>query len=166
MTCRLILTRHAKSDWGEEDLTDHDRQLNDRGRRDAPRVAAWLTAQGYMPDVTLCSTATRAQQTRAAMTDLPGAVDLRRALYLASAGRMLTELRQAPDGVVMMVGHNPGIADFAEVLLARAPDHPRFHSYPTCSTLVAEFPVDHWTAVRPGTGTVLGFVTPADLRDA
>ncbi|MEQ3626137.1 MAG: histidine phosphatase family protein [Celeribacter sp.] len=162
---RLILTRHAKSDWSDEDLTDHDRQLNERGRGDAPRLGQWLVAQGYLPEVTLCSTATRARQTRDAMSDLPGPIEPQRALYLASAGQMLTALRQADGEVVMMVGHNPGIADFAETLLAQPADHPRFHSYPTCATLVADFPVDSWQDLRRGTGVVQAFVVPADVRD-
>ncbi|RZI88087.1 MAG: phosphohistidine phosphatase, partial [Microbacterium sp.] len=40
----LVLVRHAKSDWGDPGLDDHDRPLNDRGLRDAPAVAARLAA--------------------------------------------------------------------------------------------------------------------------
>ena len=35
MERRLILMRHAKSSW-KSDAPDHDRPLNNRGRRDAP----------------------------------------------------------------------------------------------------------------------------------
>ncbi len=59
----LGLMRHAKSDWADENLTDHDRPLNDRGRRDAPAMARWLAAQRFLPDVILASTATRVRQT-------------------------------------------------------------------------------------------------------
>ena len=58
MTLTLILIRHAKSDWGDARLSDHDRHLNARGIEDAPRVGTWLEAQGYRPDHVLCSTAT------------------------------------------------------------------------------------------------------------
>ena len=39
---RLILTRHAKSAWDDPTLDDHDRPLNDRGRRSARALGDWL----------------------------------------------------------------------------------------------------------------------------
>ena len=58
---RLILLRHAKSDWPEG--PDLDRPLAKRGRRDAPRIGRWLHEHGYRPDVVICSAARRTQQT-------------------------------------------------------------------------------------------------------
>src|ERR1700744_695336 len=58
---RLVLLRHAKSDW--PDVADHERPLAKRGRRDAPVVGRWLGASGYTPDAVVCSTALRARQT-------------------------------------------------------------------------------------------------------
>src|SRR6202451_4394164 len=58
---RLVLLRHAKSDWPE--VADHERPLAKRGRRDAPVVGRWLGASGYVPDAVVCSTAARARQT-------------------------------------------------------------------------------------------------------
>lgn len=62
-TWTLGLMRHAKSDWADENLTDHDRPLNGRGRRDAPEMARWLADQQFLPAVILASTATRVRQT-------------------------------------------------------------------------------------------------------
>ena len=59
----LLVMRHAKSSWTDETLSDHDRPLNPRGLRDAPRMAAWLDAQDSVPDLILCSTALRAHTT-------------------------------------------------------------------------------------------------------
>jgi phosphohistidine phosphatase len=61
MTRRLILLRHAKSDW--PDVPDRDRPLAKRGRRDAPRIGRWLHDHGYLPDVVICSPARRTEQT-------------------------------------------------------------------------------------------------------
>ena len=58
---KLVLLRHAKSEW--PDLADHDRPLAKRGRRDAPVVGRWLGASGYAPDAVVCSTARRARET-------------------------------------------------------------------------------------------------------
>ena len=59
---RLVLVRHAKSDWPEH-VADHDRPLAARGRRDAPLVGRWLARSGYVPDAVICSTARRARET-------------------------------------------------------------------------------------------------------
>ena len=60
---RLILTRHAKSDWDDPLLADHDRPLNARGRRSARLLGDWLASRGYEPEEVLCSTAARCRQT-------------------------------------------------------------------------------------------------------
>ena len=59
----LILARHAKSDWGDARLADHDRPLNARGLRDAPRMARHLAADGVTVERILASTALRARST-------------------------------------------------------------------------------------------------------
>ena len=58
---RLILLRHAKSDW--PDVPDQERPLAKRGRRDAPVVGRWLRGHGYLPDTVICSVARRTRQT-------------------------------------------------------------------------------------------------------
>src|SRR4029079_744372 len=60
-TGRLILLRHAKSDW--PDVPDRDRPLAKRGRRDAPKIGRWLREHGYLPDTVICSDARRTRQT-------------------------------------------------------------------------------------------------------
>ena len=60
---RLILFRHAKSDWADPLLEDHDRGLAPRGRRVAGSMGAWLAGRGFRPDLVVCSTAVRAQAT-------------------------------------------------------------------------------------------------------
>lgn len=62
-----------------------------------------------------------------------------------------------------MVGHNPGIADFAEQLLNQPPDHPRFWDYPTGATLVAQFDITDWRALTWGSGRAVDFVLPREL---
>ncbi|MET0314259.1 MAG: histidine phosphatase family protein, partial [Hansschlegelia sp.] len=60
---RLILFRHAKSDWPEDGGDDHGRSLAPRGRRVAGPMGAWLAGRGFRPDLVLCSTAVRARAT-------------------------------------------------------------------------------------------------------
>ena len=45
---KLLILRHAKSSWKEPGLTDHDRPLNKRGNRDAPRMGELVREKGLL----------------------------------------------------------------------------------------------------------------------
>lgn len=166
MTLRLILTRHAKSSWDDPLLPDHDRPLNARGQRAAADLGQWLASRGYLPEEVLCSDALRTRETWDGIAPaLPAApaVALKPALYHAGADVMLAVLRHAAADCVMMVGHNPGIADFAQRIIARAPANADFARYPTGATLVADFGAATWAEVKFGTGAVVDFIVPREL---
>lgn len=166
--CRLILTRHAKSSWEDPSQPDHDRPLNDRGRRSARALGDWLASRGYEPEEVLCSTSQRTRETweGIALAPLEVRPHLRfePKLYHATPDTMLAVLRSATAPTVMMLGHNPGIAEFAAMLPARVPVDPEFRRYPTAATLVVDFQVDAWSEIQPGQGSVLDFVR-IDGRD-
>src|SRR5215470_16108264 len=96
-TRRLILLRHAKSDW--PDVRDRDRPLAKRGRRDAPRIGRWLHDHDYVPDVVVCSVARRTRQTWELVAgELDGSPSVRfepRA-YEASALTLLDLIQELP----------------------------------------------------------------------
>ena len=128
----LILMRHAKSSWAVEGMDDHERPLNDRGRRTAPMMAAWIAEHGLIPDAVLCSTAVRTQQTLALLTEAwnaRGESQYTRQdcseLYLASPNAMLSCLGQRCDtnplpSKVLILGHNPGSELLASMLSGQA----------------------------------------------
>lgn len=159
---RLILTRHAKSAWDDPTLADHDRPLNMRGRRAALALGDWIASRGYEPEEVLCSSALRTRETwqMAALATLEVRPQIRiePGLYNAGPERMLAILRSASQPTVMMLGHNPGIAEFAAMLPARAPMDPDFRRYPTSATLVVDFQIDSWDQLTPGQGSALDFV--------
>ena len=165
--CRLILTRHAKSDWDDPSLPDQERPLNARGRRSARALGDWLASRGYDPEEVLCSSALRTRQTwdcvAQAVFETRPDLRIEPALYQAAPETMLRVLKTATASTVMMIGHNPGIAWFARDLMLAQPDHPRFEDYPTGATLVARFDIDDWNTLQPGTGRFEAFVTPRDL---
>jgi phosphohistidine phosphatase len=123
VTSTLILLRHAKSAY-PQGVSDHDRPLNARGRRDAP-VAGSLIAD-VVPgiELALVSTARRAQQTwelaRPSLqvgrqTDVPE-------LYLPSPDTMLRRIRAVSATTLLVVSHNPGTEDLAERLTRNTDD--------------------------------------------
>ncbi len=133
----LILVRHAKSDWGDPSLADHDRPLNTRGRANAPVMAERLAATGASVDRILSSTAVRARTTADHFGETLGLrVELDPELYLASASTLLAKAAAAGSPSVLIVAHDPGITDLA----ARLSDDGITHM-PTCA--VARFEWDN-----------------------
>lgn len=158
---QLILMRHAKSDWSFEQ-EDHDRPLNPRGRLSAEALGDWLRDQDLTPDQVLCSTSARTRETFD-LLKLETQVHFSDALYHAAPETMLDVLKQAQGQRVLMVGHNPGIALFANGLVAAAVAHPRFQDYPTCATLVVKFDISRWSDLTLRSGTAQHFVVPREL---
>ena len=166
MTPTLILTRHAKSAWEDPTLDDFDRKLNGRGRKSAVAVGKWLVAQGYLPDLVLVSGAKRTVETWSRMaSQFPetSVMVSAPALYHASADMILSTIRTQTDTTLMVICHNPGIADFANRLAEFPPAHSRFQDYPTAATTVFDAKIDSWQQLAWGTGRVIDFVIPREL---
>lgn len=167
---RLVLLRHAKSDW--PDVADHDRPLAKRGRRDAPAAGRWLGARGYVPDTVVCSTARRARETwdlaSAGLAEVvPGAappVQYEPRVYEATMLGLLMLVREFPESsrTVLVVGHNPGIAEFA-VGLTDPPAQPP-SGFPTAAVAVLGL-AGTWAEAAPAHARLLDFAIPAAMRD-
>ncbi len=164
MTKRLILTRHAKSSWDTPSV-DHDRPLNKRGYQSAPLMGKWLRSNGYVPDQIFSSSARRTVETCEGLGFEPAPI-LTSDLYHASAQCILDVLREATGDTVLIVGHNPGLADFAARILQNLPLHDHFFDYPTCATTVANFEVDNWDAVTFGMGHIQNFIIPKEIQQS
>lgn len=113
MLRRLIVMRHAKSAWDTDAETDHERPLNKRGRRDAPRVGHALVTRGWVPDRVLSSDSLRTRETWERMRgafEPPPPVRFSRGLYHASIGPVQQHLEAVDDDVetLLVLGHNPG----------------------------------------------------------
>jgi phosphohistidine phosphatase len=167
-TRRLMLLRHAKSDW--PDVPDQERPLAKRGRRDAPVVGRWLRRHGYLPDTVICSVARRTRQTWDRVApELGGSpsVTFEPRAYEASALTLLYLVRELPGTcrAALLIGHNPGIEELA-AHLAEAPDAagapPLGPRFPTAAVAVLEFDGD-WPDLAPGHARLLAFATPADM---
>jgi phosphohistidine phosphatase len=162
MTKTLILMRHAKSSWDAPVAGDHARPLNDRGRKSAKALGDWMRAKGWLPDQVLSSSSERTRETFAGL-GISVAPTFTGDLYHAGPDQILPVLARATGQMVLFLGHNPGIAEFAEQLVRNAPDHARFYDYPTGATLVVQFDIDSWDQLRCGSGEVLDFTVPRDL---
>ncbi|MCW5750943.1 MAG: histidine phosphatase family protein [Alphaproteobacteria bacterium] len=167
----VYVLRHAKSAWDQTDLADHERPLNRRGREACESLASHVRRHHVEPALVLCSTARRARQTLDELTRHLGRqwpAEYRDDLYLAEARHMLAILRGLPDGQpsVMLVGHNPGMAELAEQL-CRRPERQRLEAlgakFPTGALATFVFEVARWRDVAPGQGRLDSYVTPKSL---
>ena len=164
---RLILIRHAKSSWSSGASGDKSRPLNDRGRAAALKVGKWLKAEGFIPDQILSSSATRCVQTWEGLQQSLEAnpdTHFEDNLYLAGPSEMLAALQTATGNSVLMLGHMPGIGEFARDLRRDPPPaHEAFSKYPTGAATVLEFKAESWSDVQMGTGKFIAYTAPRDL---
>ena len=172
----LTVIRHAKSSWDQPGLADHDRTLNERGRRAAPAVAAFLHKTYFgggeasallpLPDRLVSSTAMRALGTAQIMREViglpPERLLLDSRLYLAEASAILDVVRHLDESWnhVVLFGHNPGMHEFAERILARA----HVAKMPTCSTVIMAIPTEFWGLAEWGMAQLIGHLTPKSLE--
>lgn len=173
---RLFLLRHAKAVSGDPKSGDHNRVLNERGRRDAPRMAGEMRQRRYLPDSVLCSTASRTVETWALMApELDAIPDVKYldGLYLAPWTSLLGIVRRSGHGrSVLVVGHNPGLEELG-LALAREPHSERERmrldalnaKFPTSALAVLDFDIENWKELEPATGKLTDIVRPKDLSD-
>jgi len=135
---QLLILRHAKSSWDHAGLRDHDRPLNDRGRRDAARIGRLLAEENLLPDAVLVSTACRTQETWERLADAAGCDATPRymeEIYLASGADLRNLLKAMPEDSSrgLILGHNPSVATLVENLTGKQV------SMPTASLVLVEW---------------------------
>ena len=143
MITRLILMRHAKSSWKYHDLSDHERPLNKRGRKAAVKIAKELIRLEWIPDKLYSSDSTRTKETWARMDKFIDGVDVEylHKLYHSSPKKIRKNLPDDFDcETIMILGHNPGCADFLSYLCGE------WHRMPTAATalLTIKNPNESW----------------------
>ncbi len=157
----LYLIRHAKSSWADSRLTDFDRPLNKRGKRDAPIMGQRLAARLVRFDLLLSSSAKRARRTAeciAAETGYSEAdIVYDRTIYDADLAMLLSLIRQVDDTVdsLALVGHNHVITECAEWLTGR-----RIVNIPTSGIAAISFTADRWGDIDHEAGLLEFFDYP------
>lgn len=164
----LYVVRHAKSSWDNPFLNDADRPLNDRGKRDAPRMAKRLLEKKIVPDLMIASPATRAITTCHIMAQVLGITDDRikveRSLYHANPSGVLQLVKDTGNqfGQVMIFGHNPGLTDFVNALRT---DRSIIENIPTCGIVGFSIAIDAWSDLKWRQGKLDFFDYPKSRDD-
>lgn len=163
----LLLMRHAKSDWANENISDHDRPINKRGQADAPMMGEFIKNQNLLPDVLFVSSAKRAQQTSQLWTQgsgFDGTTITRREFYLSSASQYINQIAEYTGEAnrIMVIGHNPVMEQLTSVLIGKMDD---VHiTFPTSCMVLLELPISSWDQLSPGLGILKWMMTPKMLK--
>ncbi|HMN43376.1 MAG TPA: histidine phosphatase family protein [Povalibacter sp.] len=159
---RLTLVRHAKTEPAAPGQEDWDRALETRGQRDAPEMARRLKDEHGKPDRILTSPAIRAITTANLMSRVLGVPAAKivqdERLYLASPKTMLEVVNELGNSAkhLMVVGHNPGITEFADQLSGER----SIDNMPTCAVYTLQFDIAHWNELVWATGVDADFDYP------
>ncbi|NLD17370.1 MAG: histidine phosphatase family protein [Tissierellia bacterium] len=116
----LYLLRHAKSSWGDSELSDFDRPLNNRGLKEAREIAEHMAENEYIPELILCSTAKRTRKTLEEILKalkFEGEANYLESLYLASSNTIGEAIKSVNVESLLVIGHNPGIENFLNEII-------------------------------------------------
>ncbi len=154
----ILLVRHAKSSWENFSVTDEERPLNDRGKKNAPEMAKRLLKKNIAIDAFISSPAKRAKTTAEYFAEEYGVskkkIILIPELYMAAAAAFINTIQNAPETAetIAIFSHNNGITDFANML-----GEARIDNMPTCAVFAVKADIPDWRSFQPGNTTFYFF---------
>jgi phosphohistidine phosphatase len=158
----LYITRHAKSSW-KEDVQDHKRQLNSRGKLDVVLVSNYVSSNFKTPDLIKTSDAKRALTTAKqfkASFHLPDSkFDVLNEMYDFSGNQVMRAIENTSRDIkiLMIFGHNYGLTHLVNKLGDKYIDN-----LPTCGFVQIDFDTDNWSGLAKGKTKAMVF--PKQLK--
>ena len=118
---KLLIMRHAKSDWADGSKKDFDRPLNKRGEKAAPLVGKELKKRGLSLDLVISSPALRAKMTAEAVAENSGYnkdIVWNESFYFGYTSEIFQAIKDIDESVenVIIFGHNPTWSAISEML--------------------------------------------------
>ncbi len=160
---QLLIIRHAKSDWNNG-LSDFDRPLNKRGKRNAPEMAKRLLEKQIIPDLVISSPANRAITTAGYFAEILNFekqnIQVEKSIYEAEVIDLMNVINSIENNYkhVALFGHNPGLTNLAYHLCSC-----NFNNIPTCGIVSIIFPFDNWAMISGNTGYMEFFDYPKNV---
>src|SRR4028118_1775368 len=148
---KLLVLRHAKSDWNNPNMSDFDRPLNNRGLHAALSMGAFVRENNLLPDLTVSSPAIRAKETAELLRDaaqITTELKFDRQIYEASVGDLINVISKTSNDceVLLIVGHNPGFENLVEDLTGEA------REMPTAALAEIVLKINEWSSIKAGSG--------------
>jgi phosphohistidine phosphatase len=161
---KLFLIRHAKSDWSDNTLKDFDRGLNARGLKDAPFMGKLLKDKNIIPDLIISSPALRTKLTIEILLKemtLEQEIIYDESIYEAPFLNLKKVVDMIDDqfNIVYLVGHNPGLCDFANYLCNES-----FENIPTCGIVELDFNTNFWSDISKENSKLISFEYPKKYK--
>ena len=158
---KLLIMRHGKSDWGAGSQRDFDRPLNERGKRDIPRIGNELKNRNLTPDLIISSPAERAKMTAekvAKNSDYNKEIKWEESFYFGYFEEIIEKLNKVDDATekVMIVGHNPTWSSIVEHLSGR------YFDMKTANVCILEFD-GSWKDLKEKKCTFKTYISPKEL---
>ncbi len=166
MSKKLLLVRHAKSDWENIKLSDFNRPLNSRGEKNAPEMARRLLKKGLIPQQIVSSPAVRAITTARYFSKELGIekseIVKEPEIYEALTSTLMDVINDLNNdfSFIALFGHNPGITSVVSNLCNQD-----LVNIPTCGMVLIEFPFNDWAMISAGTGDLVFYDYPKNGQD-
>jgi phosphohistidine phosphatase len=162
----LYLLRHAKSDWDDDQLSDAERPITKRGKRDCQLIACEIQRREHHFKYVYCSTAKRAQETLKRFQTDANIFDEAEiihddALYTFEAPTLLAWIKELPQAQnhAVIIGHNPALADLANYLYDGKINH-----VATCTFMELEINIEYWDQLRADSAKLIEIIRHKQFR--
>ncbi len=161
----LTLVRHGKSNNQEEEISDFDRRLTERGLSDALLIGSYIKDKLPKVDLIISSSALRSEDTAKIISDSIGysheKISYYDELYLCSVSEYIEILinQNLRHRHILLVSHNPGTTGFANILT-----NSDVISIPTCGFTHISLDIIKWDELEPGVGSLLSYISPSDIE--
>ena len=167
----LFLLRHCEAYHFEENKSDHEKQLNDNGRKCARLLKNWFEKNNIVLDYILTSSANRTLTTaNIIFSNYENKIYQKKELYLCDYKEILKELKILDNNLnsVIIVGHEPSISESLKFLISYCrPDleYVTKSQYPTGGLSVINFNIINWNKIEEKTGILDAFITPHYIEE-
>ena len=155
----IYFIRHGKSSWQDIRVSDHDRPLNGRGKKDSKNMGNYLVEKGHKIDIIISSSAKRAKSTAKNINAMVNSESfiIEPKLYLASAMTLISIMQNIHNEVesAIIVAHNPGMTDVANIFSVD-----RIINVPTTGVIKVDFDINDWAEAESHNGTLDFFIYP------
>jgi phosphohistidine phosphatase len=159
---RIIIVRHAKTEEIYDGITDFERMLLKRGKKDAEKISNILKKNGFIPDLMISSPAIRAKQTALIFAKEFGIPEnnilIKDFLYGPyTTAEFLKPINEADEKIstIMLFGHNPNFAHMIFRLTKSFSAH-----LPTSAAAGIDFEAKTWKEIEAGKGKLIFFEYP------
>jgi len=158
---KIMIIRHAKSDWGVGSLRDIDRPLNGRGKLAASTMGKEINKRNLDPDLIISSPALRAKMTAKAVaenTKYTKNIVWDESFYFGYTNEIIQKVKKIDESFekIIILGHNPTWSEIAEKLSGE------YFNMKTADLVVLEFD-GKWKDLKDYSCKVVNYISPKEL---